>query len=389
MKKICIVTGTRAEYGLLKNLMFNLNKEKKIKLYILVTGSHLSKKFGNTYKEILKDGFKISKQIKIKPNLDTPKGILKSISIGMKGFLKAYKQLRPDLIIILGDRYETFSAAIAAHYSRIPIAHLHGGEVTKGSTDDAIRHSITKMSHIHFVAAEKYKKRVIQLGENPKKVFNVGGLGVDNIKQTNFLSKHQLEKKLGINFKKKNLIINFHPETLNKYATKKIFNELLSALRKKANQMCLIFTMPNSDLESEIVFKMTKKFVKKNSNFYSFKSLGSTKFLSCLKIVDGMIGNSSSGLLEMPTFKKGTINIGDRQKGRLMAKSIINVRANKNQIIRAIEILFSKKFQTKIKKSKNPYGNGGASKKILKIIKTISLKNILKKEFNSNLKSLK
>ena len=294
MKKICIVTGTRAEYGLLKNLMFNLNKEKKIKLYILVTGSHLSKKFGNTYKEILKDGFKISKQIKIKPDLDTPKGILKSISIGMKGFLKAYKQLRPDLIIILGDRYETFSAAIAAHYSRIPIAHLHGGEVTEGSTDDAIRHSITKMSHIHFVAAEKYKKRVIQLGENPKKVFNVGGLGVDNIKQTNFLSKHQLEKKLGINFKKKNLIINFHPETLNKYATKKIFNELLSALRKKANQMCLIFTMPNSDLESEIVFKMTKKFVKKNSNFYSFKSLGSIKFLSCLKIVDGMIGNSSS-----------------------------------------------------------------------------------------------
>ena len=389
MKKICIVTGTRAEYGLLKNLMFNLNKEKKIKLYILVTGSHLSKKFGNTYKEILKDGFKISKQIKIKPNLDTPKGILQSISIGMKGFLKAYKQLRPDLIIILGDRYETFSAAIAAHYSRIPIAHLHGGEVTKGSTDDAIRHSITKMSHIHFVAAEKYKKRVIQLGENPKKVFNVGGLGVDNIKQTNFLSKHQLEKKLGINFKKKNLIINFHPETLNKYATKKIFNELLSALRKKANQMCLIFTMPNSDLESEIVFKMTKKFVKKNSNFYSFKSLGSIKFLSCLKIVDGMIGNSSSGLLEMPTFKKGTINIGDRQKGRLMAKSIINVKANKNQIIRAIEILFSKKFQTKIKKSKNPYGNGGASKKILKIIKTISFKNILKKEFNSNLKSLR
>ena len=169
----------------------------------MVTGSHLSKKFGNTYKEILKDGFKISKQIKIKPDLDTPKGILKSISIGMKGFLKAYKQLRPDLIIILGDRYETFSAAIAAHYARIPIAHLHGGEVTKGSTDDAIRHSITKMSHIHFVAAEKYKKRVIQLGENPKKVFNVGGLGVDNIKQTNFLSKHQLEKKLGINFKKK------------------------------------------------------------------------------------------------------------------------------------------------------------------------------------------
>ncbi len=389
MKKICIVTGTRAEYGLLKNLMRNLNKEKKIKLYILVTGSHLSKKFGDTYKEILKDGFKISKKIKIKPDLDTPKGILKSISIGMKGFLNAYKQLRPNLIIILGDRYETFSAAIAAHYSRIPIAHLHGGEVTEGSTDDAIRHSITKMSHIHFVAAEKYKKRVIQLGENPKKVFNVGGLGVDNIKQTNFLSKFQLEKKLGINFKKKNLIINFHPETLNKYATKKIFNELLSALRKKTNQMCLIFTMPNSDLESEIVFKMIKKFVKKNNNFYAFKSLGSIKFLSCLKIVDGMIGNSSSGLLEMPTFKKGTINIGDRQKGRLMAKSIINVKANKNQIIRAIEILFSKKFQTKIKKSKNPYGNGGASKKILKILKTISFKNILKKEFNSNLKSLK
>lgn len=378
--KICIITGTRAEYGLLKRVMSGIKKEKKFKLYVLVTGAHLSKKFGNTYKEVIKDGFKINEKIYINPKFDTSRGVLKSISSGMIGFVNAYKKINPDLILVLGDRYEIFSAVVAAHFSRIPIAHLHGGEGTEGSTDEAIRHSITKMSHFHFVAAKEYKKKVIQLGENPKKVFNVGGLGVDNIRYTNLLSKSKLEKELKIKFRKKNLLINFHPETLNKFSTKKTFNEIISAL-KKINNVTLIFTMPNADLESHTIFKMIKKFVKKNKNSYFFKSLGSLRFFSCLNCVDGMIGNSSSGLLEMPSFKKGTINIGDRQLGRLIANSVITVKANKKEIIKGLNILYSKKFQSKIKKTKNPYGSGGSSKKIIKILKKIDLKNVLKKKF--------
>jgi len=379
--KICVITGTRAEYGLLKKLMLGIKKEKKFKLCILVTGAHLSRKFGNTYRDIVKDGFKISRKIYINPNSDTSSGIVKSISSGMEGFVNAYKKLNPNLLLVLGDRHEIFSAVIAAHFSRIPIAHLHGGEATKGSTDEAIRHSITKMSHFHFVAAKEYKKKVVQLGENPRQVFNVGGLGVDNIRHTNLLSKGELESDLGLKFKKKNLLINFHPETLNKSSTKKIFNEILLALGKEADHTCLIFTMPNADLESGIIFKMIKKFVKKNKNSYFFRSLGSLRFLSCLNCVDGMIGNSSSGLLEMPSFKKGTINVGDRQKGRLEASSVINVKANRREITRGINILYNSKFQSRIKKTKNPYGNGGANKKIIKILKRIKLKNIIKKHF--------
>ena len=380
--KICVVTGTRAEYGLLRRLMFGLKKNRKFKLYTIVTGMHLSKNFGLTYKEILLDGFKINEKINLKLKSDTANGIINSINEGTKGFTKAYNKFKPDVILVLGDRYEIFAAAVAACFSKIPIAHLHGGETTEGSMDEALRHSITKLSHIHFVAANIYKKRVIQLGENPNRVFNVGGLGVDNIKSLKLLSKRQLEKDLNYKFNKNNILISFHPETLSKLSTKKQFQEVLSALKKFKNTN-IVFTMPNADLDNRIIYRMIKNFVKNNKNAHYFISMGQLRFLSFLKYSDGIVGNSSSGLLEMPSFKKGTVNIGDRQLGRLKAKSVIDVRSKKNDIIKGINTLYNRKFQNKIKKIKNPYGNGGASNKIIQILLKIKLKNILKKKFFS------
>ena len=380
--KVCVITGTRAEYGLLKRLMFEIRKNKKLRLNTIVTGMHLSKKFGLTYKEIIKDGFKINKKINLNLRSDATDGIIKSINKGSLGFVKAYKKLKPDIILVLGDRYEIFAAVIAACFSKIPIAHLHGGEITEGSIDEALRHSITKMSHVHFVAAKEYKQRVIQLGENPNRVFNVGGLGVDNIKHLKLLSKTELEKDLNFNFKKRNILINFHPETLNKLSVRKQFNEVLMAL-KKFNNINLIFTMPNADIGGGVIYKMIKNFVKNHKNARYFISIGQLRFLSCLKYIDGMVGNSSSGLLEMPSFKKGTVDIGDRQLGRLKAKSIISVKVNKNEIIKGINILYKNKFKNKIKKIKNPYGEGGASIKIVQILLKIKIKDILKKKFFS------
>ncbi len=380
--KICLITGSRSEYGLLRRLMFKIKNSKKLKLDIVVTGMHLSKKFGFTYKNIIRDGFKIREKVNLRLNSDSTESAINSINMGTKGFTQVYKKIKPDIILVVGDRYEIFSAVIAATFSRIPIAHLHGGELTEGAIDEALRHSITKMSHIHFVANNEYKKRVIQLGENPSRVFNVGGLGVDNIKNLKFLKKNELEKELKFNFKERNILITFHPETLNKAKVKKQFNEVLKAL-KKVKKTNLVFTMPNSDLGNTIIFKMIKDFVKKNKNSHFFVSMGQLRFLSCLKYFDGIIGNSSSGLLEMPSFKKGTINIGDRQRGRLKAESVINVNIKKNEIIKGINKLYSKQFKKILKKTINPYGNGGASDKVIKVLEKLKLNNILKKKFYS------
>ena len=378
--KICVITGTRAEYGLFSGLMAKIKKYKKLKLQVLATGTHLSKKHGYTYKEIINDGFKINAKVDLHLSNDQPSSILKSMGIGLKSYAKSFSKLKPDLILVIGDRYETFSAAVAAHFSKIPIAHIHGGESTEGSLDEALRHSISKMSYLHFVAAKKYKETVVQLGENPKRVFNVGGLGADNIKETEFLKLAELQKILKIKFRKKNLIINYHPATLKKFSDKKDFNEVLKSLKEIKN-CSIIFTMPNSDQGNQAILTMMKHFIKKNKNAYFFKSMGKKIFLSCLKYTDCMIGNSSSGLLEMPYFKKATINIGDRQKGRIVASSVINTKANQKDIIKAINKVFSKKFHHKLKKTKALYGNGNTSLKIIKILKKIKIKNIYNKSF--------
>ena len=379
-RKICVVTGTRAEYGLLRWLMDGINKSTKLDLQIVATGMHLSPEFGLTYQEIENDGFKIDRKIEMLVSSDTPNGVAKSMGLGMIGFADGLKDLRPDLMLVLGDRYEIFSAVAAAMIARIPVAHLHGGEATEGLIDESIRHSITKMSHLHFVAAEEYRKRVIQLGEQPDNIFLVGGLGIDNIVKLNLMERKDFEKSIDFKLGIKNLLITFHPVTLEKNTLEKLMNEILMALKELKNTH-LIFTMPNADTDGRIIFKMIEDFVNNHPHAKSFTSLGQLRYLSCIKHVDGVIGNSSSGLAEVPTFKKGTINIGDRQRGRIKAESVFDCKPTTKSISDAIKKLYSSEFQQKLKTVKNPYGSGGASAAIVKTLENISLKTILKKKF--------
>ncbi len=384
-KKICVVTGTRAEYGLLRWVIEGIHKSKDFELILIVTGSHLSPEFGLTVNEIKADGYLISDKVDMLLSSDTPTAISKSIGLGLIGFADKLEFHKPDLLVLLGDRYEIYAAAIAAMISRIPIAHIHGGESTEGVIDESIRHSITKMSHFHFVAAKDYKKRVVQLGENPKSVFEVGGLGVDSINKIKLMSKEMLEKNLGFKFWEKNLLVTFHPVTLDQNTSKAQIEQILKAF-EKFNDINFIFTMPNADTDGRIIIEKIKNFCNLHRNSICFKSLGQLKYLSCLRYVDGVIGNSSSGLIEVPSFFKGTINIGDRQKGRLKASSIIDCEPNEKDIVDSIIKLYSKEFHYPLKNTINPYGNGSASKKILEIIKKIDfdkdLNTTLKKKFH-------
>tara|TARA_B100001057_G_scaffold500752_1_gene617592 strand:+ start:12622 stop:13791 length:1170 start_codon:yes stop_codon:yes gene_type:complete len=379
-RKICIVTGSRADYGLLYWLIKKVQADKNLKMQLIATGMHLSPNFGLTYKEIEKE-FKIDKKINISLSSDTNKGISKSTSRGLILFSKAYDVLRPDIVVVLGDRYEIFSAVSSAMISRIPIAHIHGGETTLGVIDEAIRHAITKMSHLHFTATDEYSKRVIQLGENPKRVFNVGGAGIENIKKLKLLSKDKFEKSINFKLNIRNVIVTFHPVTLEKNTSKKYFKEILSAI-DELNNTNIIFTKANSDLDGKVINQMILQYTKKNPNkSILISSLGQLNYLSALQYVDFMIGNSSSGITEAPSFKIGTINIGDRQNGRIKAGSVIDCLPVKKNINRAVKKIYSKKFQKFLEKVKNPYGDGCASKKIVKVLKRTTLDNILKKNF--------
>jgi GDP/UDP-N,N'-diacetylbacillosamine 2-epimerase (hydrolysing) len=377
--KICLITSTRADFGLLKNLISELLKNN-FNCKLIACGTHFAKVYGKTFTEIQNSKIYIDKKIKIPLKKDNAQGIAFSMSQHLPRVANALNELKPDLVIVLGDRYEILAATISAYISRIPIAHIHGGEVTQGVLDDAFRHSITKMSHIHFVANKIYKNRVIQLGESPKNIHVVGGLGVDSIKKVNFFSKETLEKKFKIKFKRKNLLINFHPETIEKRKTILHIKELLAAL-KRLKDTLLIFTSPGADLENKIIIKHIKTFVNNNSNAFFYKSLGQDNYYSFLNFIDGVIGNSSSGLLEVPTFKKATINIGNRQAGRLLSKSVINVSIKRAAILKSINKIYSHKFQKIIQKSNNPYGKFGASVRIVKIIKRLRLNNLFNKKF--------
>jgi GDP/UDP-N,N'-diacetylbacillosamine 2-epimerase (hydrolysing) len=379
-RKICVITGTRADYGLLRWVMQGIKDDADLNLQIIATGMHLSPEFGLTYKAIEADGFDIDRKVEMLTSSDTPVGIAKSMGLGMIGFADALNELNPDLIVVLGDRFEIFSAVSAALVACIPVAHLHGGESTEGLIDEAIRHSITKMSHLHFVAAGEYKQRVIQLGEQPERVFLVGGLGIDNIKRLKLLERNTLEADLGFKFDKRNLLITFHPVTLEKASAVKQMQELLSALAKLEDTQ-LIFTMPNADTDGRSLIKMVEQFSSQYPNAHAFTSLGQLRYLSCLAQVDGVVGNSSSGLAEVPSFKKGTINIGDRQRGRLQATSVINCEATQQNISDAIYTLYSPNFQMDLSQVCNPYGEGGASDEIVKIIKSVTLDCLIKKHF--------
>ena len=380
-KKVCIITGSRAEYGLLKPLMDEFKNDKRFEMQIIATGMHLSKKFGLTYKEIENNGFKINKKVDIKLESDTSVGIANSIGLGVSGFAKAYQQLNPDLIIVLGDRFEILAAAIAAHVSRIPIAHIHGGEVTMGAFDDAFRHAITKMSSLHFTSSEEYRKRVIQLGEEPKRVFNVGAIGLDNIKNLKLLSKEQLERDLNFKFNKHNLLITFHPVTLETDTSELQFQNLICVLDELKDTF-LIFTKANADTNGLIINWLIDQYVKKNKDkVIAFTTMGQLRYLSTMQYVDALIGNSSSGIIEAPSFKIGTINIGDRQKGRFKADSIIDCEPTKQAIRKALNKLYSTEFKNKLKKADSSLGNGHTAEKIKKIISNCNLDNILKKIF--------
>jgi len=379
MRKVCVVTGTRAEYGLLYWLMKEIEQDQTLELKVIVTGMHLSPEFGLTYQEIEKE-FKIDKKIEMLLSSDTAIGLSKSMGLAQISFAEAFEELQPDVVVLLGDRYEIFSAASAAMIARIPIAHLHGGETTEGAFDESIRHAITKMSHLHFAATETYCKRIIQLGESPERVFNVGGLGIENIKRLPLLSKVGFEETIDFTLGKHTILVTFHPVTLETSTAGEQFQKLLDAMDQLENTK-VIFTKANSDTDGRIINQMIDEYVSNHKNTIAFTSLGQLRYLSALQFVDAVVGNSSSGLAEAPSFKVVTINIGDRQKGRIKAKSVIDCLPNKVSILDAIKLSQSVDFQKILQQVKNPYGEGCASQKITATLKECDLQNMLKKSF--------
>jgi GDP/UDP-N,N'-diacetylbacillosamine 2-epimerase (hydrolysing) len=381
LKKILVVTGTRAEYGLLRWVIDGIAKSNLLELQLCATGMHLSPEFGLTYKEIESDCYTIDSKVEMLLSSDTAGGVTKSMGLGLIGFADEFERLKPDLVVLLGDRFEIMVAAIAATIARIPIAHLHGGEKTEGAFDEPIRHSVTKMSHLHFVAAEEYRNRVVQLGEHPDTVFNVGGLGVDNILKLDLLSREELEKSLNFKLGAKNVLVTFHPVTLENKTSGMQMDELLSALDKLLDCK-IIFTMPNADTDRREIFQSIQNFCRRNENAVAFTSLGQIRYLSCLNHVDMVIGNSSSGLAEVPSFKIPTINIGDRQRGRMKADSVIDCEPKENKIFESIVKAYQKKFEEICKNVLNPYGSGGASELIVHKFEETDLRVLLKKKFH-------
>lgn len=380
-RKVCVVTGSRAEFGLLRWLMAEIQDQPELQLQVIATGMHLSPEFGSTYREIEEAGFEIDARVEMLLSSDTNTAVTKSMGLGVIGFADAYERLAPHLLVVLGDRFEIFAATSAAMIAGVPVAHLHAGETTEGAFDEAIRHSITKMAHLHFVAADEYRQRVIQLGEHPDRVFNVGGMGIDAIKRINLLSREALESSLGLSFGKKNLLVTFHPVTLEDGASSAAqMGELLAAL-ERLDDTTLIFTMPNADTGGRELTTMVRTFAQAHPNAKVYTSLGQLRYFSCLARMDGVVGNSSSGLLEAPSFKIGTVNIGDRQKGRLKANSVIDCEPNREAIAAALEKLYSDHFQANLASASNLYGNGGASESIVKVLAEYPLDNIRKKQF--------
>jgi GDP/UDP-N,N'-diacetylbacillosamine 2-epimerase (hydrolysing) len=380
IRKVCIVTGSRAEYGLLKRIMRGIQESEKLALQVVVTGMHLSPEFGQTYLEIEADGFYIDRKIEMLISSDTPVGVTKAMGLGLIGFADVYAQLQPDIILVLGDRFEILAATTAAMIACIPVAHLHGGELTEGALDDSIRHAITKMSHLHFVATLEYRQRVIQLGEDERRVYLVGGLGVDAIRHLTLLNHGELERALNFNLAAKSLLITFHPLTAERGLSEDQLKELLQAL-DALSDTSLVFTLPNADAGGRSMIKMIEDFVLTHENARAYTSLGQLTYLSCVAQVDGVVGNSSSGLLEVPSFRKGTINIGDRQQGRLKASSVIDCQPTSGSILRAIERLYSDEFRQILQSTENPYGEGMASEQVVRYLEHSDLVGVIKKRF--------
>lgn len=378
MKRIGIMTGTRAEYGLLKPLMQEINKDNDLELYLVVSGMHLSPEFGMTYQEIEEDGFEINAKVEMLLSSDSPAGISKSIGLGVIGFADEFQRADLDMLILLGDRYEALSAAICAMVMRIPIAHLHGGELTEGAIDEGIRHSITKMSYLHFTSTEQYRNRVIQLGENPERVFYVGALGVENIKKINLMTKEELERSIHFEIDENTVIVTYHPVTLENNTVEEQFLNLLKVLDRNP-KIRMIFTKANADTNGRIVNELIDKYAAQNSErACAFMSLGQKRYLSALKYCRIVIGNSSSGIIEAPSFGKPIINIGDRQKGRICADSVINCGYTQQEIQQAMETALTKEFENKASNCRNPYEKENTAANIISVIKDYLLNDKIK-----------
>jgi GDP/UDP-N,N'-diacetylbacillosamine 2-epimerase (hydrolysing) len=369
MKKIAIFTGTRAEYGLLSPLMKAIKNDTDFDLQILVSGMHLSPEFGMTFRQIEKDGFVITEKVEMLLSSDTANGIVKSAGLGMIGFADALDRMKPDFVVILGDRFEAFSVATAAFLMKFPIIHLHGGESTEGATDEALRHAITKMAYLHFTSTEIYRKRVIQLGENPMRVFNVGAIGLDNIQTLKLLTIKELCNSLNFKTEQPYLLVTFHPVTLESISSEKQFVELLQALLKFPD-LQVIFTLPNADTDGRKIIEMIQTFVAIDEKKYvAFTRLGQLRYLSAMKHAAAVVGNSSSGIIEAPSFGIPTVNIGDRQKGRAKVDTVIDCENDEKSIILAIKMAISEDFQAKCKTIENIYGDGKTTQRIMKTLK--------------------
>lgn len=382
-RKIAVVTGSRAEYGLLYWIIKAVYGDPELHLQLIVTGMHLSAEFGFTVREIEADGFPIAAKVKMLSPSDTEKAIAASMGRGMMGFAKAYSILHPDIIVVLGDRFEIHAAVSAAVPFRIPVAHIHGGEATEGAFDEQLRHAITKMSHVHFAAAKEYKKKIIQMGEDPKRVFCFGAPGIDNIVKLNLLDRKRLSEELNIPRYEKIGIVTYHPVTLEKNTSARQISELLRAI-ERIKDIYWVFTFPNADTGNRTIIKKITAFTSahpEQSRLYF--SLGTLKYLSLLKHSSVMVGNSSSGIIEAPSFKLPVVNIGDRQKGRVQAANVIDVKEyERKKISGAIERALSLKFVRLLRGLKNPYGKGNVSEKIVSRLKRIPIDyKLIKKRF--------
>lgn len=368
MRKICIVTGTRAEWGLLSRLAALIKADHEMTLQIIAANMHLSERYGSTYKEIEAAGFTIDFRVPMEVEGDDAKATVYSMGLAMNGFAEAYHALEPDMLVVLGDRYEILAAVSAALIYKIPVAHIHGGEITEGAYDDAIRHAITKMSHLHFTSTEEYRRRVIQMGEQPDTVFNAGALGVDNIMTLPLWSREETEKSLGgFTLDCKTILVTYHPETMENHTAENQVNELLEAL-DAVSGLRVLFTMPNSDAGNYIIADKIKEWCARNpSRSVWFHSLGLIRYLSALQYIGGVAGNSSSGIIEVPSFGIPAINIGDRQKGRTAAPSVINCRAEKSDIIEKLSLILSGKISCD--SGKNPYYKPGTALAIYRTLK--------------------
>jgi UDP-N-acetylglucosamine 2-epimerase (non-hydrolysing)/GDP/UDP-N,N'-diacetylbacillosamine 2-epimerase (hydrolysing) len=355
--------------------------DNELQLQVIVTNMHLSPEFGLTYREIESDGFLIDKKVEMLLSSDTANATAKSVGLATIGFADAYEDLKPDLLLVLGDRFEILAAVTTALFYKIPIAHLHGGEITEGAYDDAIRHAITKMSHLHFTSTETYRKRVIQLGESPDKVFNVGAIGIDNIRKINLLSKEKFEQSINFTLGNKSLLVTFHPVTLEKATAEVQCRNLLSVLSKYADYK-IVFTLPNSDTDAKIIIRLINEYVKlHNHQSIAFPSLGKIRYLSALKHVTAVVGNSSSGVIEVPSFGIPTLNIGNRQKGRIAPDSVINCGTSIDELSVGMEKLLSPETIKSAKTVKNPYEKDNTAQKIYEIIKNYPLNKLIQKTF--------